>query len=367
MTRGADASADPDGAWPHPRTAAALIGHGSAAETLLDACRSGRLHHAWLLSGPAGIGKATLAYHFARYLLAGGADANGNHSGSLSVDPLSPVFRQVAAESHPDLLTVERRWDTDKRRLPVDLPVAEVRRIAPFLSMTASAGGWRVVVIDDADRMNRSSANGILKILEEPPARAVLLLVTTAPGALPATILSRCRRLSLAPLATEDVSQALTELAPGLSEADRLAIAALSGGSIGRALFLAQQDGLAHYRALFDLLAAMPNFDWQAAHQLIDSVTSGSDGRSFEAFALMLDGWLAGLVRQAPGVPTRGVEAVVGEGDLRQRLAQGAGLDRWLELWEKTAALIERADRANLDRKTVLLQAFSALAAIKVG
>ena len=364
MARSAAPPPDSETAWPHPRATQALIGHGDAVEALLDACRSGRLHHAWLLAGPDGIGKATLAYHFARFLLAGGADGGAD---TLFVDPSGSVPRQVAAESHPDLLTVERRWDNDKRRFPTELPVAEVRRIAPFLSMTAAGGGWRIVVIDDAERMNRSSANGILKILEEPPSRAVLLLVTTAPGALPPTILSRCRRLSLAPLATEEVSLALGRMMPGLKEVDRLAVAALAAGSIGRALFLARENGLSHYRALFDLLATMPAFDWQAAHRLIDTVTAGPDGRNFEAFALMLDGWLSGLVRQASGVPPSGPEAVVGEGDLRRRLAQGAGLDRWLELWEKTAALIERADRANLDRKTALLQAFSALADIPVG
>ena len=363
MARSSATPPDPETAWPHPRSTDHLIGHAGAVATLLDACRSGRLHHAWMLSGPDGIGKATLAYQFARFLLAGG----GTDTGSLSVDPSSSVFRQVAAESHPDLLTVERRWDSDKRRLPTELPVAEVRRITPFLSMTAASGGWRVVVIDDADRMNRSSANGILKILEEPPARAVLLLVTTAPGALPPTILSRCRRLPLEPLTPDEVSLALSRLMPELKEVDRLAIAALAAGSIGKALFLAQGNGLSHYRALFDLLATMPAFDWQAAHRLIDTVTAGPDGRTFEAFALMLDGWFSSLVRQASGVPPAGAEAVVGEGDLRRRLAQGAGLDRWLELWEKTAALIERADRANLDRKTVLLQAFSALAEVRVG
>ena len=181
---------------PDPRENPLLFGHAAAQAQILEAMLGGRMHHAWLITGAPGVGKATLAYRFARRLLAGVQPGR-----QLAVAATSPVFRRVAAGSHADLLTVEREWDDKKSRLRGEIVVDDARTISAFLRLTPAEGGWRVVVIDGAEHMNRNAANSVLKMLEEPPPRAVLLLTCAAPGRLLPTIRSRCRRLALAPLA----------------------------------------------------------------------------------------------------------------------------------------------------------------------
>ena len=193
-----------DTAIPHPRENPQLLGHENAERELIEATGSGRLAHAWLLTGPRGIGKATLAYRFARYLLsaAGGIDLFGNESAnSLYVAPDSDVFRRLATGSHGEVMTIERSPDPKTRKLRNAIVVGDIRRLQGFFGLTASEGGWRIAIIDSADEMNRNAANALLKILEEPPKRGILLLTAHAPGRLAPTIRSRCRRIALRPLA----------------------------------------------------------------------------------------------------------------------------------------------------------------------
>ena len=354
---------------PPPRANPELIGHRAAEATLLTAARSGRLPHAWLIGGPAGIGKATLAFRFARFLLSGRAESGGGLFGdaagdSLAIDPEDPVFRRVAAAGHADLLTVERPPADDKGKRPNDLPVDEIRKIAPFLRLTPAEGGWRVVVVDEAERMNRNSANALLKVLEEPPARAVLLLVSNRPGALLPTIRSRCRRLTLQPLPEPELLALLSRLAPQLEPDDARAVARLARGCPGRAMELVEEGGLLLYRRLIDLLETLPDLDMVAAHRMADTLAAPAADSSYRTVAGLLEGWLEGLVgaiaRDAPPP-----EVVAGDSALGRRLTAGrrglAGLEPWLEVWEKTHRLFARADSANLDRKQVVLQAFMAL------
>ncbi|MCY4407885.1 MAG: DNA polymerase III subunit delta', partial [Rhodospirillaceae bacterium] len=187
-------SADSAFAWPPPRENPHLVGHEPAAGALVEAWGSGRLAHAWLIAGPRGIGKATLAYRFARFVLAGKEGIDG-----LTMAPEHPVFRRIAAGGHSDLAVIERGLG-DRGRLRAEIVVDDVRKANAFLSLTAGEGGWRVVIVDAADEMNRNAANALLKRLEEPPSRVLFLLVSHAPSRMPATLRSRCRLLSLAPL-----------------------------------------------------------------------------------------------------------------------------------------------------------------------
>ncbi|PKU23208.1 DNA polymerase III subunit delta' [Telmatospirillum siberiense] len=344
-----------------PRTTSELLGHAAAERAFLDAWASGRLAHAWLICGPRGIGKATLAYRIARYVLSGGGGGGlfGDVPATLAIDPAHPVFQRVVSGGHADLKVVERGWTDDKKtRMKSEIPVDDVRGIGGFLSLTPAEGGWRVVIIDAVDELNRSGANAILKILEEPPRNALLLLVSHSPGRLLPTIRSRCRRLVMRPLPEDLVVDLLARHAPQLDAADARAIARLSLGSIGKALSLAGEGGLGLYRDMVGLIGGLPRLDIGALHAFSEKVAKSDD--SFRTLSELFSGWLASAASQTGG--ERGSsEVLAGERDLQRRLVKTAGLDRWVEVWEKNNHLFGRADAVNLDRKLVVVNAFLAL------
>ncbi len=248
---------------PDPRANDCLFGHAAAEAALCGAITGGRLHHAWLITGPEGVGKATLAYRFARRLLAGGAD-------TLDMPPTHPVFRRVAAGTHADLLSVEREWDDKKKRLKKQVSVESVREIPAFLRLTPAEGGWRVVILDGAEDVNPSSANALLKVLEEPPRRAVLLLVCSAPGRLLPTIRSRCRNLALSPLDGAEMAQALQRYLPSTPQAERATLAALAQGSPGRAVALAEAGGAKLAALAAEALHAGPDIRLLRAYEMAE-------------------------------------------------------------------------------------------------
>jgi DNA polymerase III subunit delta' len=349
-------------AVPAARENAALLGHEPAEAALLGAYRSGRLPHAWLLSGPRGIGKATLAFRFARFVLGagGGGLFAASPEASLAMEPSNPVFRRVAAGGHADLLVVERGFDPKRRKLRSEIVVDDTRAIAGFLRLTPAEGHWRVVVVDGADLMNRNAANALLKILEEPPQKALLLLVSDNPGRILPTIRSRCRLLALKPLSQGVVEEALERYRPDLGRAEREAVAGLSEGSIGRALDLAAAGGLGLYRALLKLLEKLPQVDGVALHALADRLARVDGEDSFRLAAELLPGWVARMVTRA-AAGEGGSTGLPGEAEAMRRLAERRGLEEWVEVWENLTRLFALADGVNLDRKQVVLNAFFAL------
>ena len=225
---------------PHPRDAFALHGHAEAEYEMLQAYRGGRMPHAWLIGGSPGIGKATLAYRMARFVLAhpDPAAADVQAAQTLAVAPEHPVARRITAQAHSDLLALERTIG-DNGKLRTEIAVADVRRTIAFFGSTAGEGGWRVCIVDSVDELNRFGTNALLKILEEPPARSLLFLLSHAPGQVLPTIRSRCRRLLLRSLPPDDVAKAAAEIL-GLGEAEEALrrAAALADGSVARAIAL---------------------------------------------------------------------------------------------------------------------------------
>ena len=227
--------------FPHPRTTTTLLGQDLALAKAARAIRSGKPPQGWLISGPPGVGKATMAYRIARYLLAHGAKDSG--ASDLAVAANDPAALQMAAGGHPGLLLLQRGVNEKTGKLMTVLSVEEIRKLAGFFGMTSGAGGWRVAIVDIADDMNDNAANALLKLLEEPPSRAMLLLLSNTPGRLLPTIRSRCQRLVLRPLDDQSMMQALEKFLPDMSESERGQLVRLSGGSIGAALALAGGEG----------------------------------------------------------------------------------------------------------------------------
>jgi DNA polymerase III subunit delta' len=349
---------------PEPRANPLLVGHEEAETALLRGWQSGRLHHAWLLTGPRGIGKATLAFRFARFALGGGNDDLFSGAGAgLEIDPSAAVFRQVASGGHPDLLTIERGYDEKRDRRRSEIVVEDVRAVGEFLHLKAAAGGWRVVVVDSADEMNRNAANALLKVLEEPPRQALLLLVAHAPGRLLPTIRSRCRRLSLGPLPDATVEELLGRSQPELAAADRQLLARLAEGSVGRALAVAGSGGLELYRDMAAQLLALPRLDVGALHGFAERFGYGGADDRFRLATELLTGWLGRMIRAA-ATGEKAAEIVAGETACMERLARLSSLDQWLELWEKIGNLFARTESVNLDRRQVWIGAMLDIAGL---
>jgi len=360
---------------PHaPRRNPALVGQADAQRALADGFGAGRLAHAWLLTGPKGIGKATLAYRFARHVLARGrADADAGPSlfgdtlpepepaggdDPLFLAPEDPVFQRVAAGGHSDLMTLERTpGSTGKLR--TEIVVEDVRNVIHFLNLTAGEGGWRVVIVDSADDLNPNAANALLKVLEEPPPRALLLLVSHNPGRLLPTIRSRCRKLRLAALESDTLDGLLQHYLPALDPDERAAVAALSDGSIGRALDLARADGAALNDQILDFLSQMPSPNIAELQAFGATMTKADGAERFETMADLLRRHLAGIVRQVSG----GMPRAEGRNTaVLEHLTAAGGLDRWLEVWDKADDLLHRTERIHLDRKQVILNIFLTIA-----
>ena len=356
---------------PHPRATAKLYGHETAERALAAGFVAGRMHHGWLLAGPEGIGKATLAYRFARYVLASPRDKDPTGQ-SLEIAAEAPAARQVLALSHPGLLLIRRPWDHKTKKHTQVITVDEVRRVKSFLAHTSEAEAWRVVIVDTADLLNVNAANALLKSLEEPPPRTFFLLLTATPGRLLPTIRSRCRVLDLAPLGETDLRRAvLAALAseeaepPGAGEWVRLV--ALSEGSVRRALTLWLGDGLKLDARLGQIFAGLPQIDWQGVHALADEIASPAAAERFEMVFDLLLKLIARLVRASVGRASAGLTAAEDEARLAARLVPEARLATWAELWETIARDKSEAQALNLDRKSLILQTFGRIGAAARG
>lgn len=345
---------------PQPRANPDFFGHDEIEKRLLADIIAGRLPHAIILAGLPGIGKATLAYRLARFLLAGGADNALLPPENLALSSTHPIFRRVVSGGHADLLTVEREYDEKKGRFKNDISVEAARRIHPFLQKTAAEGGWRVVIVDSAEYMNTSGQNAILKILEEPPEKTLLILTTSQPGMLLPTIRSRCRLVPMQPLSRQVIVTTLDKFAPTLTTKDKTAIADLADGSMGRALQLNNDGGLALYRKLLDAVATMPRLDMLKVHELSETLGKYGAEPQFEAATGILAGWCARqALAEAKGVLAK--DTLAGDAEIFARLSQHYPRGHFVSAREKIMQLAWQTDVYNLDRKQAVMAAFLAL------
>jgi DNA polymerase III subunit delta' len=338
---------EPETAVPHPRETSDLFGHREAETALLAAYRSGRIPHAWLIGGAQGIGKATLAYRMARFVLThrDPQTASVQHAETLFVAPDDPVARHVAAGAHGGLLALERTLN-DKGVLRTVITVDETRETISFFGSTAAVEGWRVCIVDTVDELNPNAANALLKILEEPPQQSLFLLLSHAPARVLATIQSRCRKLPLRPLATGDVIRAAAKATacapddPALAEA-----AAASEGSVSRALMLLGGDALKLHQRTAALLSTLPSVDPRELHALGDALGT-SDRVALAAFVDSVDRWVAERLHA----------------DEAHANANLPRLARLAEVWEKVVRAARDTQDYNLERKPLVFSVFGMLA-----
>jgi len=349
-----------------PRTNPDFYGHEAVEKALLQDFLAGRLPHALILAGPPGIGKATLAFRLARFLLSQGEQSQGGLFGdvapptSLYVAPDNPVFRRVAASGHADLITIEREFDEKKGRYKTEISVEAVRRIHPFLQLTAAEGGWRAVIVDSAEYLNANSQNALLKILEEPPKKTVLILTTSQPGSFLPTIRSRCRMINMDPLPEKVIGTLLDKMAPGLAMEEKTILCRLAEGSIGRALQYYQDDGVALYKELLGVAATIPALDMVELHKLAEKLGKYGAEQSYTTATQIMTGWCE---RQARAT-ARGqvpVDILPGDAAVFQKIGSSYPPKHFLNAWEKISQLVLQTDLYNLDKKQAIIGAFLAL------
>jgi DNA polymerase-3 subunit delta' len=329
---------------PHPRETLSLIGHAAQERTFLDALASGRMHHAWLLGGPEGIGKASFAYRAARFLLAAGDPLErAACSADLAMPENDPATRRVMARSHPDLHVLRRIPKPDGKSYTSNIPVDSIRRVIDRFGSSAAEGGWRVCIVDSAEDMERSAANALLKLLEEPPPRALFLIVAHAPGRMLPTIRSRCRLLTFDLLAEADVAEAgrlaLERMEMPFDGSALRRAASLSEGTVRRALTYVDPETLALVEAVRARLDALPQVDLTALMALAEDVAGKAGERDFAVMIETIQGWISDHLHA-------------------HAAAQPARLAPLAEVWEKLGQQAREVETYNLDRRPLVMTLF---------
>ncbi len=341
---------------PHPRETERLFGQHAAEEAFLKVFNSGRLHHGWMIAGPRGVGKATLAWKLAKFLLATPKDDGlfgAPTPDTLDIPADHPVAHRVLALSEPGLFLLRRAVDEKKGALKTVITVDEVRKLKNFFALSSTDGGRRVVIVDCADEMNVNAANALLKLLEEPPEDAVILLIAHQPSRLLPTIRSRCRELRCLPLTPEDMSTALAHA--GAETDNPIGLAALSGGSVGEAVRLTNLGGLDLYSDLVRLFGTLPKMDRQIAMKIANSAVGKANAAKYDLLLTLIDTFLSRLARTGVGCPPS-PEATPGEAELMARLCPDAYAARiWAETAQELTDRMQHGRAVNLDPSSLIL------------
>jgi DNA polymerase-3 subunit delta' len=336
---------------PHPRENHDFFGHAEAERNLLLSYLSGHLPQAFIIGGPPGTGKATLAWRLARFLLANPDPAAGKAKTDLFVPPAHPVSHQITAMAHPDLILLRREWNPEAKKHYTQIQIEDVRRAIHMFQRAAGRGGYRICILDCADDLNQNSANALLKLIEEPPSRSLFLVIAHRPGRMLATLRSRCQKILLKPLAAADLRDIVATLGPpwsGAGETKLEAALARAQGSVHNVLRLLDNQGIELDANLGRILNDLPRIDWSQVHALADRITARNNSKDYEAMLAMIEDWLDARVRHG----ARTLQSACA-----RRLAPYA------LVWEKLGEAARETEIFNLDKRSLVLSLFADLAA----
>lgn len=334
--------------FPHPRESTVVFGHEEANHFFLDVWQNDKLHHAWLLLGAEGIGKATLAYRFAKLILWRHPRTPSYNSSWGELDHSCKDIQLIQSEAHPNLLVLRRSWNVKTKKFKSQISVDDVRELQHFLGNTAGMGKWRVIIVDRADDLNMNAANALLKMLEEPPAFCLFLLVSSEPGKLPTTIRSRCQKLRLKPLDTSTLGKAVNHLAQQSevtlpTDEPLMVMLQLAEGSVRHALEFTSGRTLRDYDEIKHILDLLPHVDPQKTVALAERLSARSNEQDYHSFLHLFSTQMSNRIRQI---------VLEGHGN-KHALAQ------WTELWETITTKKTEVDLLNLDRGNFILDLFA--------
>lgn len=335
-----------------------LIGHESIENDLLNAWKQDRLPHSLLLTGPKGVGRATLAFRLAKFLL---SDPQ-THPDSFAVTPDHPVARRVISGGHGDLLVLE----PDLEKVTKDISVDQVRKVKHFLSQTPMEGGWRIVIVDG--EMNGSAANAILKVLEEPPKKSLLILMTESAGRVLPTIRSRCYQIKMKPLKEDQVAKVIKAARPSLTQEEIRVLTALCDGCPGQALQYYEAEAVEMYHELLDLLRHLSPFDYSSAMKLCQKYSGkGKKDNTLDTFQVMGDclrRFIQKLTRYATLHDT--LSTIPEEIPAFQHALTIRPAPEWAKVWERLNKIFHQAQRFHLDKTQVMFCSLCEMAGVRV-
>lgn len=351
-----------------PQHSQLCIGHEDIEKSILDRINDGDVPHSLILAGPKGIGKCTFAFRLMRYMIKNGVKNDDDAGPSLFGDALptedvvsldisadDKVFQQIAAGAHPDMLYIGSEYDDEASGEKSMLKVEDARKVAPFMRMTVSGEGWRVVIIDNADTMNSQSQNAILKILEEPPKNTLLLLIVHRVGSLIPTIKSRCRIIRFSDLSFENYSKLVCSH-QNIPDTDLSLLYSLTRGSVGRSIQMIEQGGLEAIHLVLGMFERFPDWDWVKIHK-----TGGMMGQKNQADAMKVFEevfvWLVQELTKAKA--TNDTLQTVLNTEIFSKLVEYYSLNEWIEISTNIKAYFEKVDRSNLDKRQTLIGLFS--------
>ncbi len=341
---------DIDGDSP-PRLTRALVGHGAAVQAFTNACQSGRMPHAWLITGSKGVGKASFAYLAAKALM--------NAASPEAIDPLwqaedSQDTHLIETDAHPDMFVLKRRFNEKTDKFFADIPAENVRDLKKSFSLSAARGGWRVAIVDSIDELNKFGVNSLLKLLEEPPQKSIFFIVCHNPGRLLDTIKSRCRSLHFNTLSNDELVGLIAQRSAGIDPNEAAAAAYLAQGSAGRAFELVEHGGMDLYRDLIDVLVGLPNPDIEKLHALASRFGARAAPATFDVFCYLFSNWLYRVIHgRATGQYYPPV--FEGEAELIARIGPQMALEPASRLWEKMSQETRQIVALNLDKKQAVL------------